>query len=718
VQRSNPMQTRIFSTLICLSYLIAPPTSFASSHQDDLEEDVSTREITGTTSEVNIVSYPRIFFEKFQPLTALDMVEQVPGFQLENNNSTRGYGNALGNLLINDRRPTAKQDQPNEILSRIPAGSVERIELIRGQVREIDLMGESNLINIVLKENDGAAIKWEAFLRRTFGFGIISPAANISITNNWAGIDYSVGLSGRRANVGRDGREDIHDGNGVLTENRVVGRNNRNTHYKGNINASKWIGETFFRFNSNLTFTNHLHKSFSNRFPADTLSIAKIQFIKRVADVPSFEIGFDMERNLNQDLFGKLIFLFYRGYDDEIETQTVTETTGNQTLLRTADTFNVTTEGISRLEFVWTGKTDHTVQLNLEGVYNLLDGKFSQTDDTGTGPVSVTIPGANSKVEEIRGDFVLRDVWSVGKFELEYGLGAEVSRITQTGDVDQKRSFFFLKPQSMVTYSPGPGKQTRLRIAREVSQLNLQDFISATVFEDNDLALGNPDIRPDTTWLAELSHERRIGRENVVKVTVFHHWISDVLDLLPLSSDFEAPGNIGDGRRWGIKLESTLPLDWTGLSGARLKLTGRWQDSSVIDPVTGENRVLSAVASNNEPRSFNVENEYVYNIDYRQDFEAARVGWGWNITERAEQPKFRVNELEIYDEGLGLSAFIETTRWFGIKINFFAENILDFADTRDRRIFSGERDLSPLQSIVLRDQIRGPRIFLTFSGTY
>jgi hypothetical protein len=113
-----------------------------------------------------------------------------------------------------------------------------------------------------------------------------------------------------------------------------------------------------------------------------------------------------------------------------------------------------------------------------------------------------------------------------------------------------------------------------------------------------------------------------------------------------------------------------------------------------------------------------VENDYVYSIDYRQDFELARVAWGFTLTERSEMPRFRVNELEIYDEGRSVNGFIETTRWLGIKIHFFAENILDFADTRERRIFSAERGLSPLQSITYRDQTRGPRVFLIFSGTY
>jgi hypothetical protein len=284
--------------------------------------------------------------------------------------------------------------------------------------------------------------------------------------------------------------------------------------------------------------------------------------------------------------------------------------------------------------------------------------------------------------------------------------------------VEQERSFVFLKPQGMLTYAPVAGEQTRLRLAREVAQLNLVDFISATVFEDEDIALGNPDIQPAATWAAELSHERRLGGESVVKATVFHHWIDDVLDLLPLSADFEAPGNIGDGRRWGIRLETTLPLQWTGLIGARLKLMGRWQDSTVIDPVTGQSRVLSQVEDVSEPDNLEVENEYVYSVDFRQDFELARVAWGVTLTERAGMPRYRVNELEIYDEGKSMNAFIETTRWLGIKVHFFVENALDFADTRERRIYSGERGLSPLSSIALRDQVRGARIFLNFSGTY
>ncbi|MEJ2172060.1 MAG: TonB-dependent receptor, partial [Woeseiaceae bacterium] len=221
-----------------------------------------------------------------------------------------------------------------------------------------------------------------------------------------------------------------------------------------------------------------------------------------------------------------------------------------------------------------------------------------------------------------------------------------------------------------------------------------------------------------STWIAELSEEWRFGELGVVKVTAFHDWISDVEDLLPLTPEFEVPGNIGDGRRWGVELESTLPLQVIGLTGAKLDAKLRWQDSTVTDPVTGRSRVLTAEGGSSQDIVFENENRYSVILDFRQDLEAAKVAWGWHYATRAERPLFKVNELEIYDEGTQLNAFIETTRWWGLKIRFTANNILDVVDTRDRTIYTGERDLSPVDYRELRTLTNGTRLILSFSGAF
>ncbi len=399
----------------------------------------------------------------------------------------------------------------------------------------------------------------------------------------------------------------------------------------------------------------------------------------------------------------------------------MTDDDGVQTLVRVADITDLAKETIARVEFDWTGIKSHNIQLNIEGAYNSVDGTLEQTIDRGTGPVLVDIPGSNSLVEELRADFLIKDTWRLGQLEVDYGLGVEISNISQSGDFEQERDFFFLKPHAILTYSSSGGGQTKARVAREIAQLDFDDFISTTVFEDNELSLGNPNLRPDATWIAELSHERRFGQESVIKLIAFHHWISNVLDLLPLSDTDEAPGNIGDGRRWGMELESTIPLEWLGLSGAKLDLSLLWQDSTVVDPVTGNRRRLSGIGGANAYRSLlnaNQNIEYLVRVKFRQDLEAAKVAWGWSMAERDDRPLFKVNELDVHNEGFAIDAFVETTRWKGFKVSIVGDNLLRFKQNRFRTFYTGLRDLSPIESQEFRTRFNGRRITLTISGSF
>src|SRR5690606_22288329 len=104
---------------------------------------------------------------------------------------------------------------------------------------------------------------------------------------------------------------------------------------------------------------------------------------------------------------------------------------------------------------------------------------------------------------------------------------------------------------------------------------------------------------------------------------------------------------------------------------------------------------------------------YAIDLDYRQDFEQARVSWGWGLAKRANRPLYRVNELDIFSEGFDLTGFIETTRWLGLNIRLESFNTLNTIQKRDRTIFVGERSLSPVLRRDLRDGTNGTRIQLT-----
>jgi hypothetical protein len=77
-----------------------------------------------------------------------------------------------------------------------------------------------------------------------------------------------------------------------------------------------------------------------------------------------------------------------------------------------------------------------------------------------------------------------------------------------------------------------------------------------------------------------------------------------------------------------------------------------------------------------------------------------------------------VDEYDVYDEGTDLNTFVETTRWFGIKMRLSLLNILDLSQTRDRTVYVGERELSPVDFREVRTTTDGTRIMLTLSGAF
>jgi hypothetical protein len=117
--------------------------------------------------------------------------------------------------------------------------------------------------------------------------------------------------------------------------------------------------------------------------------------------------------------------------------------------------------------------------------------------------------------------------------------------------------------------------------------------------------------------------------------------------------------------------------------------------------------------------NLNANIPYHVRLDYRQDFEGARVAWGWTVADRSERSLYKVNELDVYSEGAAVNTFIETTRWFGIKIRFQMDNMLSYQQHRERTLFTGERDLSPVGSIIIRDRRHDiTRMALILNGNF
>ncbi|MGY8985451.1 MAG: hypothetical protein ACKVIX_02305 [Sphingomonadales bacterium] len=60
-------------------------------------------------AQADRIIYEPVFFVAYNPQTALDMVAQVPGYDLRGESQNRGFSQGQGSLLINGKRPSTKK---------------------------------------------------------------------------------------------------------------------------------------------------------------------------------------------------------------------------------------------------------------------------------------------------------------------------------------------------------------------------------------------------------------------------------------------------------------------------------------------------------------------------------------------------------------------------------------------------------------------------------
>ncbi|MEM6545145.1 MAG: Plug domain-containing protein, partial [Pseudomonadota bacterium] len=121
-QTTNLKSLRRVPAMLVFSLAVMPSQVAA---QSELSTEAST---VGALPTDSVKIYDRAFFDRFNPQTASDLIDRLPGFTLDAGaESLRGFGGAAGNVLIDGERPTSKSGGIEEALRRTPANQVERI---------------------------------------------------------------------------------------------------------------------------------------------------------------------------------------------------------------------------------------------------------------------------------------------------------------------------------------------------------------------------------------------------------------------------------------------------------------------------------------------------------------------------------------------------------------------------------------------------------------
>src|SRR5262249_6668036 len=141
-----------------------------------------------------------------------------------------------------------------------------------------------------------------------------------------------------------------------------------------------------------------------------------------------------------------------------------------------------------------------------------------------------------------------------------------------------------------------PNDQVRVRVEKEVGQLDFNSFVAAAQLNGSGVFAGNPNLVPQQNWAFEVAYDRHFWKDGIVSLTARHLVLTDVIDRAPVfdpSGVFDEPANIGGGSENDLVASFNLPFDRFGLKGVVVHGLGTWTFSQVTDPTTGEKRRIS-----------------------------------------------------------------------------------------------------------------------------
>lgn len=650
------------------------------------------------------------YFERFAPRTALDMIEQIPGFQVEGGgggNGGRGLGQANQNVLVNGERLSSKSDSVQDQLRRIPADDVVRIELVDGT--SLDVTGLSGQVANVIVNLEGIAgsFSWKGRYRDTTPgpewFG-----GEISVAGTTGDFSFTVALDNPNNRFGADGPTIVLDPSGDLIQTE-------DTIFRGKFDKPTISANLGYAFSENVSASLNLSyaRSYFRRRADETITGQLIDPSMRAIRLREngyeYEISGDLSFPLGK---GSLKLIGVERYDSEDFSQTVIETFESPALDAIGDRFTRDDgigERIGRAEynFPFIGAQ---WQLAGEAAFNRLDrvsGLFEL--DTAGEFVELDFPEGTGGVTEDR--YEVSASFSkglTGRLSFQTTAAYEFSTLKQTGSAANDRSFKRPKGSASLTWNNGKGFDITLTGERSVGQLSFGDFLARVNVDDENANAGNNELVPFQRWEVQLDLNKTLGAWGSTSLMLEQRWIEDFLTLVPLDDlSGEALGNLPSARRTEIEWTTTLKLDPLGWKGAQLDLRLEYEEGEFRDPLTAE------------LRDFSRGRDREADIELRHDIPGTSLAYGAAMNYARDRRFFRLEESNLAVDGPTFArVYVEHKDLFGLTARATLGNIANGRDRDDRIVYDGPRNIAPVLFTEERARRIGPIFRLDVSGNF
>ena len=307
--------------------------------------------------------------------------------------------------------------------------------------------------------------------------------------------------------------------------------------------------------------------------------------------------------------------------------------------------------------------------------------------------------------------FALAEFKLGGGAKAQAGVRAEYTKsrqkirqdITEDEVESASSSEFHLNPSAHLQVPLGDGPQLRVSVARTVRRPNIDQVVPFRQVddpEDNDVTIGNPDLKFETAWGIDVGLEQRIQR-GVVGINFFYRRVNDLIALVNtgIPSDPEADpeseegrariytfDNVGKGKVYGFEFDLSAPLSFIGLdnTGIFANFTRLW--SKRTEPNLG-----FKVPFDGQPK-------YVYNFGLTQDFPTFGASAGFSFRKQGESISTFLGEEEHQFYKGNLEAYVEKRIGKNFVLRLSGNNLLDARSLQYERNFDGDTGLDIIEA--------------------
>lgn len=623
-------------------------------------------------------TYTPADFARFAPRTALDMLRQVPGFTIRQQSDQRGLGQATANVILNGERFSGKSNDVVTELGRIAASNVVRIEIVDGATLDIPgLSGQvANIVTVATGVSGTFSYRPEIRTRR---LPALLTRGDVSVNGKVRGVDYTLALSNDSRHNGNAGPEIVFTPDGRIVDRRaeVLTVSTEEPKLSARLHRAN-PGGSVWNLNASAQYAET--KTAERSLRSGPGQPDRDRYLDDRQTAPNYEVGGDYEFGV---LGGRLKFIGLRRATRYADRQLLTVDFADATP-DSGDRYrsrSIEAETIARSEFRWKGgKADW--QISLEGALNSLNinnALFSK--DTAGIYQPVPFPDAAARVEERRAEAIL----SYGRplsptLSLQASGGAEYSQLSQSGPAGLTRQFVRPKGQLALAWKPSTATDVSLKLERVVGQLEFGDFVASGNLSAGTVNAGNARLVPPQAWNADLQLTRNEGVWGTVTARGYVRFISDIVDVVPIGTAGQAPGNIPHAFRYGLQLTTTANFDPLGWRGAKLDVDFVVQASRLTDPLTGEHREIS-----DQTRSY---------IDATLRWDIPKTDWalGAGVDGHIQSYSYRLDQRSFDRQSpVGLQLFVENKDIYGLTVRGSVYGLTHVDEGFDREFYNGRR---------------------------